>query len=285
MGRIDYAKLLRDKRLDIAIGIGYEFAGEKPDITNELNKIVILLNQHKFIKKTGDNYDTFSTRKPFILIKGKAPVNIDIYVYLTSSYKKNPAQTFGSFLATKEIVIYSGHARVGIGPDFDDNHSNKENFIIGLNTVAHANKQLKLQQSPHDKSLRTKYLKGIESRKDNDLENITKKNLFKEDLYQVWFFNACSSIDYIDEIRGKWSIKDKKSKFGLVKTEHGNIKSRDNLVFFGTNQSVYADAEPILKSLLEGKSMEDIIKTMYKYETDIKKKNMERDTGNPYFSQ
>ncbi|GAA4207994.1 hypothetical protein GCM10022289_31250 [Pedobacter jeongneungensis] len=285
MGNIDYAKLFRDKRLDIAIGVGYEFAGEKPDFSNELNDIITVLLGNGFRKTAKSSsdlyYDTYYLRKRYYLTATKQLVDVDIYVYITSSKKKSPASTFASFLATKEIVIYSGHGRIGIGPDFDDEKSSKENFIVGLNTVAHANNQLKLQNSPHDKALRIKYVKGMHSRKDNDLESITKKNLFSENLYQVWFFNACSSIDYLDEIRGKWSVKDKMQKFGLVRTETGKIKSKANLVIFGTKQSVRSDATPILKQILAGKSMDDIVKTMQAYEKLFSPDN---NSNNIYFS-
>lgn len=285
MGNIDYAKLFRDKRLDIAIGVGYEFAGEKPDFSNELNDIITVLLGNGFRKTAKSSsdlyYDTYYLRKRYYLTATKQLVDVDIYVYITSSKKKSPASTFASFLSTKEIVIYSGHGRIGIGPDFDDEKSSKENFIVGLNTVAHANNQLKLQNSPHDKALRIKYVKGMHSRKDNNLESITKKNLFRENLYQVWFFNACSSIDYLDEIRGKWSVKDKMQKFGLVRTETGKIKSKANLVVFGTKQSVRSDATPILKQILAGKSMDDIVKTMQAYEKLFSPDN---NSNNIYFS-
>lgn len=285
MGNIDYAKLLRDRRLDIAIGIGYEFAGEKPDFDDEIGRIVSLLRVNGFTKKsnlsTDAFYDTYQLRKKYGTADLK-PLDIDIYVYLTWSKKMSPAQTFASFLATKEIVIYSGHARVGIGPDFDDEHNNKQNFIIGLNSTAHLSKQISTQQSPHDLNLLKKYTNGVSSRKDNDLENISKKNLFREDLYQVWFFNACSSVDYLDEIRGKWSIKDKAYKHGLVRVDGGKMKSKENLLVFGTKYSVRADATRILNSLIAGKTMDDIIKAMTDYEKTISPEHKSR--KNIYFS-
>jgi len=269
MANIDYAKLLRDRRLDIAIGIGYEFAGEIPGFSNELNVIVAILKANRFVKKTivaaDPYYDTYFLRKKFTGANLQ-PIDIDIYIYLTSSHKKAPAQVFASFLATSEIVIYSGHARVGIGPDFDDEKSSAQNFIIGLNSAAHLKGQISTQQSPHDLSSLTKYRKAVSDRKDNDLENISKKNLFREDLYQVWFFNACTSIDYVEEIRGKWFVKDKARKHGLVRTADGKMKSKENLVLFGTKYSVVADASRILTKLLEGKTMDDIIKAMNEYE-------------------
>lgn len=279
MANIDYAKLLRDRRLDIAIGIGYEFAGEKPGFSNELNVIVAILRANGFIKKTiaasDPYYDTYYLRKKYSAANQQV-VDIDIYVYLTSSHKKSPAQVFASFLATSEIVIYSGHARVGIGPDFDDEKSSAQNFIIGLNSAAHLKGQISTQQSPHDLSSLTKYKKDVASRKDNDLESISKKNLFREDLYQVWFFNACTSIDYVEEIRGKWSVKDKARKHGLVRTPDGKMKSRDNLLLFGTKYSVVADASRILMKLLEGKSMDDIIKAMNEYEKTLSPEHKNR---------
>ena len=48
------------------------------------------------------------------------------------------ASQFGEGLADSDIAIYDGHARRGIGPDFDAHKSAKENFIIGVGSALHA---------------------------------------------------------------------------------------------------------------------------------------------------
>lgn len=157
MANIDYAKLLRDRRLDIAIGIGYEFAGEKPGFSNELNVIVAILKANRFIKKTiaaaDPYYDTYFLRKKFTGANLK-PIDIDIYIYLTSSHKKAPAQVFASLLSTSEIVIYSGHARVGIGPDFDD-----EKLLEGktMDDIIKAMNEYEKMLSPEHKNRKSIY--------------------------------------------------------------------------------------------------------------------------------
>jgi peptidoglycan hydrolase-like protein with peptidoglycan-binding domain len=48
------------------------------------------------------------------------------------------AAQYGDALAESEIATYNGHARRGIGPDFDPDKSAKENFIIGVDSALHA---------------------------------------------------------------------------------------------------------------------------------------------------
>jgi hypothetical protein len=86
----------------------------------------------------------------------------------------------------------------------------------------------------------------------------------------------------VEEIRGKWSVKDKARKHGLVRTADGSMKSKENLVLFGTNYSVVADASRILTKLLEGKTMDDIIKAMTEYEKILSPEHKKR--KNIYFS-
>ena len=41
-------------------------------------------------------------------------------------------------LADSEVTLYAGHARRGIGPDFDADTSPAENFVIGVASALHA---------------------------------------------------------------------------------------------------------------------------------------------------
>jgi hypothetical protein len=149
---------------------------------------------------------------------------------------------FKKGLLESELAFYSGHARRGIGPDFDPDKSPYENFIIGVGSAL------------HDKGRVTSAGAVAESHyvtdKKNDLEAM--KTQWDPEKYRVWMFNACSSIAYFDELRG-----------GLLPEK----MDRHNLDLFGTTQSVpiAAGLAPIfanLQGILEGDTMEGIVRRM-----------------------
>jgi hypothetical protein len=58
----------------------------------------------------------------------------------------------------------------------------------------------------------------------NDLERMTREGDFDPEQYRVWFFNACSTIHYLDELRHPGVAQ------GL---------DRGNLDIIGTRSSIY----------------------------------------------
>ena len=104
------------------------------------------------------------------------------------------AAQYGKALADSEIAIYNGHARRGIGPDFDEDKSPKENFVIGINSALHAAGRA----IPTAKVDQSHYVTD----KVNDLEEMSKAGKFDKEKYRVWFFGACTSLAYFDELRG-----------------------------------------------------------------------------------
>ena len=141
-------------------------------------------------------------------------------------------------LSEKEVVIYSGHARYGSGPDFDSKKSMKENFVIGVNSALHEAGDLE----PSKNKSFNKKLEGM----GNDLQRMSEAGKFDPDKYQIWFMNACISYHYLDEIRG-----------GLVKG-----KDRSNLRYVGTTKDIFGDAIPMLAGLLKQKSMRVLLRIM-----------------------
>ena len=104
------------------------------------------------------------------------------------------AAQYGKALSDSEIAIYNGHARRGIGPDFDEDKSPKENFVIGINSALHAAGRA----IPTAKVYQSHYVTD----KVNDLEEMSKAGKFDKEKYRVWFFGACTSLAYFDELRG-----------------------------------------------------------------------------------
>ena len=151
-------------------------------------------------------------------------------------------QAFAKGLDQSEVSLYSGHARRGIGPDFDKDKSPYENFVIGVGSALH--KQGRVQAA--GAVAESHYVID----KKNDLEAM--RDHWDPERYRVWFFNACSSIAYMDELRG-----------GLLPEQ----MDRHNLDLFGTNTEVpiAAGLAPVfanLEGILEGQTMEEIVRRM-----------------------
>lgn len=259
---INYTKLFQDKKLEIGIAIGHEFH------SSEFVPIETLLLSEGFtLAHNTPAKKTYTAKKKFkVQGDNTAPdVEIDIIIECISENSSGAKATFGEFLTEKEITLYSGHARYGTGPDFDENKSVSENFVIGVNSALHAAGKLTKGYNREKNEL----LRG----RANDLEALSKAGKFDPDLYQVWFMNACSSINYLDEIRG-----------GLVTDSVGKKKSKENLRFMGTSKSIYADSIPIIKGLLDMDTMEEIIEAMNKYESDKVKAHGEKPAKSYYFA-
>ena len=152
--------------------------------------------------------------------------------------------SFEKGLNESEVTLYSGHARRGIGPDFDADKSPYENFVIGVGSALHKAGRVKAAGAAAE----SHYV----LEKKNDLEAM--KGKWDPEKYRVWFFNACSSIAYIDELRG-----------GLLPEK----MNRHMLDLFGTNQVVpiAAGLTPVfenLEGILAGQTMEEIVRRMQK---------------------
>lgn len=238
---IDYRQLFKDKKLEIGVAVGAErFA--------RVGKIDKFLMARKFVK-SGAKFNAIYKKKKKFPVQGDrtaAPVEIEIIIEMMSEKTTSPKDKFGNYLTKKEITFYSGHARYGTGPDFDAKKSPAENFVIGVNSALHKRGKLK-------KGYNAAMNKVLQKRK-NDLEQLSKAGKFNAKQYQVWFLDACSTINYLDEIRG-----------GLVKG-----KDRKNLRVFGTRDLVWGDPLPILKGILEMKTMEEIIIMKQKSQEKLK---------------
>ncbi|HEY0106165.1 MAG TPA: DUF4157 domain-containing protein, partial [Rhizomicrobium sp.] len=231
---LDYNRMLSDGKLDIGVAIGVEFLSEFDDLA-------AMLEKHKFSRGTsgGNVMYTSAVDMPVPGDNTAATMKFAINVELISENSAHPKDSLESFLATKDIALYSGHARYGTGPDFDSKESPDQNFVIGLNSSLHDKPGSGVTKGydPHMNEL----LKG----RKNDLEAMSKAGRFDNNLYQVWMFNACSSDQYQDEIRG-----------GLVADKGGAKKTAANLRIFGTTHSIYSDCVPIVEGLISLQSMQ-----------------------------
>ncbi len=286
MAELNYEKLLADKKLEIGVAIGYPFVSEFTAISEFLKS-----SGFRFDNSHTQFYDVFTKKKNYTKKATKAepkPASVEITIEVTIIHgdydsrkdktiipgKKNAKATFASFLAKKEVVLYSGHARAGHGPDFDGDDVTAQNFVIGDNSTYHRNGVLR--KTPFYNHAQ------IPKNQQNDLEAMSKSKQFRGGMYRAWFFNACSSVNYLDEVRGRWL----KQKFqgSLVRDENGNRISENNLLFFGTRHSIRTDALPLLKELIEFHSMEQIIKAMSASEKALSEASKEKFQNDTFFS-
>jgi hypothetical protein len=277
-GGISYRRLLKDKKLEIGVAIGYSFM-------DEYRRLVDYLEDKKFHRLGSPLLEFFRLIGNLIPIvqwylkkgverwqkikrfwlrlrkrKKKKPVDVEVIIDVINQESKDPKKHFQEFLSSKEIAVYSGHARYGTGPDFDPGTSVKENFIIGINSALHKTGRLAKGYNPQVN-------KALQDRA-NDLEAMSKAGQFDPKLYQVWFFNACKTISYLDEIRG-----------GLVKG-----KSRTNLRVVGATRGMYSDAIPFIDGILKQQSMKQILRHLNRAETEYRKSEGEKTYRSYYFS-
>ncbi|MEK6337406.1 MAG: DUF4157 domain-containing protein [Acidobacteriota bacterium] len=262
---IDYSRLFTDRKLEVGIAIGDEFKSEFDAIVTLLEAAGSKLKGYSSVAGVGSKVIKFTKDFPVQGDNTAKPIPIDLEFNIIHAGSATPKKTYAEFLSTKELVIYSGHARYGTGPDFDDKKTVKENFIIGVNSALHKAGKLTSGYDAH----MNKILDGYA----NDLEAMSKAGKIDPDKYQVWFFNACSSINYLDEVRK-----------GLVTDKGGKTKSKANLRFVGTTESIYSDALKIVDSILNMKTIEQIINIMNINEKAEVKAHGEKEKPGYYFS-
>jgi len=193
----DYERLFADGYLDVTLAIGYDEGKSKAHEG-------MIKEAHDWLAKRGFDAAPPEPGKPELhRLRRKVDYptkagnritrEVIVRVNLITPGPGAAAQ-YATGLADSEIAIYNGHARRGIGPDFDEDKSAAENFVIGIASALHAAGRAvepsKIEQHHY-----------VVNRK-NDLEAMTKAGRFDKEMYRVWLFEACTTIAYFDELRG-----------------------------------------------------------------------------------
>lgn len=253
---VDYERLLADGRFDVTIAIGYESKPvSAPDALDERESVSAFkhrniqewLKSRKFQRREnseqpGHEHYVLETQIVFPGRDHKArSKKVTVQVNLIVPHKGAAAQ-FERALNESELTLYTGHARGGMGPDFDEIRSALENFVVG----GYSRQRLPGALNSH--------AAGVITRHVNDLERMTRSGGWDQQKYRVWFFNACTSLLYLRGIRG-----------GLLPVP----MDRQNLDVFGTTNLVPSSAGALtsltfLDGILQGQSMEQIVASMSK---------------------
>lgn len=235
----DYGRLLADGKLEITVAFG---ADEHNIIPMEIAQFRQWVSQSGFVPTRGADGNSEYFQRPYSFQNNGQQVNADIVLRVILP-GNTALDSYSDALQNDEVVYYAGHARYGSGPDFDHKESPDGNFVIGANSQGHQSGQLKQTENAH--------IRDVLSGQGNHLENISSQGGFQSNKYQVWAFGACSTINYLDELRG-----------GLVAG-----KDTSNLDIMGTGKPIYlvneADATiSFIFGLLSQQSIQQMITNM-----------------------
>jgi peptidoglycan hydrolase-like protein with peptidoglycan-binding domain len=224
----EYDKMMSDGVLSTTIAVGYDEDGN--DVSQRKEVVEGL------VKRGFQRLDVTGLSDAQLQAKGLDASSIDksaTYYLKTMEHQGKPVQSlvklvdrnatnpkgqFANAMKKDDLVIYSGHARYGSGPDFDDIKKKDGNFVIG-----------------------EAYEQGHVNYGGNDLKN-TKLS----DNYQLMFFDGCSTKHYVDDLR---SIPKNKSADNL------DIVASNRPVSWSTGTS---DVFTMLDGVMAKKSIQDI---------------------------
>jgi hypothetical protein len=155
---------------------------------------------------------------------------------------KGSAQAFMKAMNSSEILYYAGHARGGLGPDFDTRNSSDEQLVWGLHD--------KGKTSRYDNPT-GQYYKKITHKDGNDLEKAYSKKgaNTRESTYRIWMLNACKTQHFLDEFEN--GLTPQKDQLDVVLT--------NSLVYMG---SYFDSMRLFMEAILQPAPVEKMISDM-----------------------
>ena len=243
----DYERLFADGYLDVSLAVGFDENGAHVGMLKEA-RAWLAARGFQAMPPNPDKPEEFRLRRDVTYpTKAGNRTTREVIIRLNLIPPGTGAKGhYEKALSDSEIAIYNGHARRGIGPDFDQDRSAKENFVIGISSALHAAGRVvapsKVEQSHYVTD------------KTNDLERMTQKGAFDKEKYRIWLFEACTTIAYFDELRG-----------GLLPDK----VDRTNLDLMGTRLPApliteMASSLAMLDGILTAKTIEQITAAMDK---------------------
>jgi peptidoglycan hydrolase-like protein with peptidoglycan-binding domain len=248
----DYERLFGDGFLDVTLAVGFDENGAHTRMITEARDWLKGRSFQAIPSEPGKPEEFRLRRNVTYPTRAGNRVTREVIVRIKLVPPGPGAKgQFADGLKESEVAIYNGHARRGIGPDFDKDKSPAENFVLGINSGLHkagrAVAPSKVEQSH--------YVVG----KKNDLEEMTQSGAFDKEKYRVWLFEACTTIAYFDELRG-----------GILPEQ----MDRTNLDLMGTRKPApliteMASSLAMLDGILAAKTIEQITDSMDKAGEDV----------------
>jgi hypothetical protein len=202
--RANMEELLQDGVLRITIAVGFtdEEQMEKNAVEN-IHELNVKSMRQWFEKKNWKHTGTWGYSLAKEMYQGGQTVRYinekgvhEQLIWVECEFllpKPESLDFFSQSLNEAEIVVYMGHGRFGLGPDFDPIDSEKGNFLIGAYSNLHKTGKAQLPE--------VRVSPRVMVHEKNAFESLQKENNWKTDHYRLWFFNACNSQFYSDEIR------------------------------------------------------------------------------------
>ena len=191
----DYERLFEDGYLDVTVAVGYDEGGSHRAQLDSAHAWLAERGFERAEAQPGQPEQHRLRRDVTYPTRAGNRATREIIVRLSLiGPGAGAARQYGQGLAQSEITIYDGHARMGIGPDFDEDKSAAENFVIGIGSALHA--AGRAVEAPA--IAQHHYVVD----RVNDLEQMTRQGDFNREQYRIWFFNACTTVAYFDELRG-----------------------------------------------------------------------------------
>jgi peptidoglycan hydrolase-like protein with peptidoglycan-binding domain len=195
--RAEFDRLYRDGRLDVTIAVGYDehgtTAGTERNILSglraqgyrPLNVSRMSADQRQRLGLSDDRYDPNARYfcRRFIDPETNQPVDAVVRLITPGSDGARARRSFEQAMRQDEVVFYAGHARYGTGPDFDPIDSGRGNFVID----PRGNRRADAPPAGLRDSIRGRRseLPSLDTRPE----------------YQLLVFNACSTEEYLNNLR------------------------------------------------------------------------------------
>ncbi len=220
----EYDKLYADGTLNMTIAMGYDESGGHISANREtlkglkkqgykpLDVSKLSAKQKAKLNLDGGRYDPNAEYFHMKFKDPKTKKDVDSVVRVITPFTggAKARASYEKALQEDEVVLYTGHARYGTGPDFDDIHNGEGNFVIN-------EKGNKKHSKPPEKL--KKAIKG----RGTDLDQLSKRPP-----YQVIVMQACSTTEYLDSMRDG-------SKFAGRNDTNTDIIATNNVTWVGAS--------------------------------------------------
>jgi hypothetical protein len=242
----DFTHLLEDDKISITMATGYTEevtdnfgVAFHVDLAEKIKHW--LLSRGFYPTQTEGNIREFETTE-FITDPENQKVHKTRISVTLIMPGKGSAKAFMKAMNTSEIIYYAGHARGGLGPDFDTRNSSDEQLVWGLHDKEKTNKY----DNPTGG-----YYKKITHNEGNDLEKAYAKKEAKTtpSTYRIWMLNACKTSHFLDEFEN--GLTPNKDQLDVILT--------NNLVYMGSYfESMHLFMDAILQPTPVDKMISDM---------------------------
>ncbi len=195
----EYDRLYADGRLDVTVAVGFDERGahgrKEKEILAGLAKRgfrPVRTADKARLGLVGERDDPNARFFTKSFVDPKTKQDVDAVVRLVAPKAERGATARDSFergVEQDEVVIYSGHARYGTGPDFDHIESGAGNFVV----------------DPEGNEIGDKpprYLREALKGRTSDLPKVDQ-----HPDYQLMIMNGCTTENYVDDLRDARAFK------------------------------------------------------------------------------